>query len=720
MIRQSIRLVRLAFAPLLRRGNRWTRKAAWRQEAAFWHARERFERLRFRFLSVLLRRRRSLGEGATAVVVARGLARAIFFPALLAAAFVALLVWLDHYSLSFSLLDGFGDAGRATLLQPVLAAAERALGGWARALAFGQPVEQAHAALLVTGAQVTAAFLGFYFAAISVVAGTAYGNVPPDLRSVLIEDQVGNFYLHLVGFTGAACLFALGTLALGYSLGVVSAFAFAILGAASVLSFLPLGKRVFRFLDPEAVTASLAKDIRVAVSTVAGSGTLARNRSIQAHHQKVAASKLQAWEELVAVSASRFHSASALRVIGQNAAGLLLQYSRAKLTIVRTSLWFRPAYAHPSYLTAGYSQLVSFGAAGALQPTLEPDHLWMEKRLGDILRRVVTALLERGSEEACTEMLGAFQRWIDVSAEQLDAVQLEAGFSIASDLGGGSGWASLGTPEGTARDHLGRLALLDGIAGTIPAAVAALYRRLSTVSLDELVSDALQMTGRHSRSFAGLPPTVRSGVETFRDQHAFERDVEGSVGTPAWFVEHHVARFLSVDLGNTFTLLLSQSEQWLPSHAKLLRENREIEGAATVIRRGMESVRKLEAAAAKTQSALEYLQQRRVSAAGEEWPTYSYDDWTERLRSLRLALVDELVSLTPHLSSASPKGDVPDSFGFAYTTLAYESDCRPRKGRRRYLRADLRNASCHRSPGPRQSSIGTCREPRREHAVLVR
>ena len=221
--------------------------AARRQEATFWLMRDWLGRVRFKFLRVLLRRRRSLGEGVTAVAVAREILGAISLPVLVAAVSVAFLAWFDQ-TLSLALLDGADDAGRTSPLRSVVTPLARAVDGWTEALAPGQPAEEAHAALLVAGAQVTGVFLGLYFTAISVVASTAYGNVPPELRSVLIEDEVGNVYLKLVGYTGAACLFALGALAVGYSLGPASALVFALLGSASILSFLFLGKRVFRFL----------------------------------------------------------------------------------------------------------------------------------------------------------------------------------------------------------------------------------------------------------------------------------------------------------------------------------------------------------------------------------------------------------------------------------------------------------------------------------------
>ncbi|MCY3930389.1 MAG: hypothetical protein OXH70_01600 [Acidobacteria bacterium] len=280
-MRTTISLVRLWIAPLLRPGNRWIRKAARRQGPDFWRARERLERLRFKRLRTLVARRRSLSEGAEAVAVAWELAKAILLPVLYAFAFVGFLVWFDQ--------SDWGSAPRR----------------WAGALPLGEPSAQTLRALLATGAQVTGVFIGLYFTAISVVASTAYDNVPPELRSVLIADRVGTFYLRVVGFTGAACLFALGALALGYSLGAGSAAAFTLLGGGSILSFLPLGRRVFRFFDPDTVTALLERDIVAAVDTVAGAGTLASDRSFQAHHQKVAAGKLAAWEELVSVTARR-------------------------------------------------------------------------------------------------------------------------------------------------------------------------------------------------------------------------------------------------------------------------------------------------------------------------------------------------------------------------------------------------------------------------------
>ncbi len=668
MIRQSARLIWLVLAPLLRRGNKWTRMAARRQDATFWLTRDRFDRLRFKFLRALLRRRRALGEGISAVVVAKGIGRAIRLPVLAAAVSVVLLAWFDQ-TLASGLLDGMGDAERTTAFRAVSTSLERALNGWAAALVPGQPAEEAHATLLVAGAQVTGVFLGLYFTAISVVART-YGNARSELRSVLIEDEVGNVYLALVGFTGAACLFALGALALGYSLGPASAVVFAFLGSASVLSFLLLGKRVFGLLDPEAVTNSLARDVTVAVKSVSGTGMLASNASIQAHHQKVAARSLGAWEELVSVAVGRSQSASSLQIIGQNAVSLLLWYSSAKFAIPKTSWWFRRRYTHPSSLVAGSSELSVASRTGwSMPPRVESDELWFERRIGEILQAVIAALLNRGSDRCCAELLGSFQHWVVGSAHRLSVSEMEMGFQIASRIGSTTHRSSTGTCRSTERDKLDRLALLDGVAQTVSAAAGALNSRLSSQPFDQLLSAASNAASQHSLSLAEFPPNARKSIEAFRNQHSFERDIEGSILTPSWFVQHYVARLMSVDVRTTFGSLLTEAEQSLVSFAKSLRENGEVEASALVIQRGVETVLKLEASATKTQGVLETLKGQKVDAAGTEWPDVDTAEWNERLRLLHGALLGELIQLTPRLRSDPPSGDLPDSFGFAYTTL---------------------------------------------------
>ena len=519
MIRAPIRLICILLAPFLLGGNRWTRKATRRQVPEFWLARARFSRLRFKVLTTLFNRRHTFREGLTATVVARAILRAILFPVLLAAVAVVFLVWFDRAILP-TLLGYLENTGRALSPESTWGSALQGLSDWVRVVAPGQPTEGAHAALFGAGAQVTGIILGLYFAAISVVAGNAYGDVPPDLRSVLIEDRVGSLYLKVVGFTGGACLFALGMLALGYTFGAGSAVVFAFFGAASILSFITLGKQVFEFFDPAEVTLSLTRDIATAVKSVAASGVLARNQSIQAHQQKVAARKLDAWEEMVFVSIGRAQSASALRDIGQNAVSLLHWYSEAKLGIARGSYWFERAPEHPSYLLAGGNRLSMALRTGSwIHPEMEADQRWLEKRVCEIIQRVVVALGRTGSNRPCAEVLESFYGWIVRSAHQLRVREMEMGFQIASRIGSATDWGPTENHQGTDRDRLHGLAVLDGLARAMADAAGSLNQRLSTLRLARLLERASKAAVQESLPLGEFPPRLRAEAANDYETH---------------------------------------------------------------------------------------------------------------------------------------------------------------------------------------------------------
>ena len=456
---------------------------------------------------------------------------------------------------------------------------------------------------------------------------------------------------------------------------------FALLGAASVLSFIKLGKRVFEFLSPTAVSSKLASDIATAVNAAGTTGLLANDRSIQSHHQRVAARNLDAWEEMVSVSIGRSQSASALKEIGQNTVSLLHWYSEAKLPIPKTSQWFERTFDHPSYFLTRGRKLELASQIGWMPPDMEPDQLWLEKRVGEIIQQVVMALLEKGSSRLCAEILDSFDGWIVRSAHQFRVREMEMGFEITSRIGAVAGSRLARMHEGTDRDRLYGLAVLDSLAQAVPNAAGSLNQRLDTLSLHQMLGDASKAAIDESQSLGEFPPNLRANVESFRSAHAFEKDVEGSTQTPSWFVQHHVARLLSEDVKTTFESLLNAAEQWLPSQAKSLREEGTNEGTTAVIQRGLESVFKLEASAEKAASTLDELKQRRAGAVGEEWPNVNPNEWQERLRMLRLTLIRELVQITPLtlirelvqitplLPTTPPEGNLPDSFGFAYTIL---------------------------------------------------
>jgi hypothetical protein len=70
---------------------------------------------------------------------------------------------------------------------------------------------------LSTLAQIAGLFLGLYFTAISVVAGTSYARVPAEILDALVREKVGNLYIQVVAFFGGVSLMLLCASNLGLS-----------------------------------------------------------------------------------------------------------------------------------------------------------------------------------------------------------------------------------------------------------------------------------------------------------------------------------------------------------------------------------------------------------------------------------------------------------------------------------------------------------------------
>ena len=650
LVHQSTHLVRLTLLSFFHRGNRWTRRAERIQDPAFWPARDMVKSVWCKIVSVTFKRSRSLQEKLTTTGILWNIIRVILLPVLFSCGFVTLLIWLDH-----SVLSAFSNSMYTTVIG-----------------ILPESLENAQATLLATCAQVSGVILGLYFATIGVVASTSYGDVPRDLRSVLIKDRVGGFYLGMIGFTLGACLFGLGARALGFFPGSITVAMLALLSIASVLAFFPLGKRVFLFLSPEELTRSLMDEIRTAVISVNAPGILSKDQSIQAHHQKIAAQKLNALEEMVFVSSDRSHSVSALKVIGRNAGLLLCWYLETKQPIAMTSQWYKKAYKHPSYLLIEDYQ-IRLALLSGTRVSLEekPDRLWLERRIGEIIQRVIVAIVkDENNWSSLDEILELFYEWIKRSAHQFRVPEMEMGFQIATRIERVIHAQSVELSKIDDDHRLYGLAIWDGFACAIPSAAGGLNKRLETLNPDQLLNKATTAAISESLPIGEFPPNLRAIIECLRLNLSFERDVEGCIHTPKWFLQHHTARFLSVDIKTTFESLLNKTEQWFPSQAKSLREEGTAEVVVVVVQRGLEAVSKLEIGLKRTSHKMEVLKNWRwEKAIGEEWPSSNINQWQERLRVLRWNLINELVFVTPLIPTTPPTGSLPDSFGFAYITL---------------------------------------------------
>ncbi len=151
-----------------------------------------------------------------------------------------------------------------------------------------------------TIAQISGIFLGLYYAAVGVVASTAYSQLPHQLRLLLIRERIGNLYILLTTVLATVALIILSLRSIGYEAGRLSLVVVSLLSIFSVASFVRFGQHVFNLFDLITVLEEPYQNILGAIKRVTsvhkGSGDSVHELS---RHQTKKA--LQAFADVILV-----------------------------------------------------------------------------------------------------------------------------------------------------------------------------------------------------------------------------------------------------------------------------------------------------------------------------------------------------------------------------------------------------------------------------------
>ena len=253
--------------------------------------------------------------------------------------------------------------------------------------------------LLGTLAQIAGIFLGLYFAVVGTLVSTRYATVAPNIRELMIADKLGNEYIRLVALFGAVATLLLAAQSLGIVFGLFNVTVVTILGVATILSFVILGRRAFEFFDPGSLADQLGSELVGWINRATRLAYFGRQPSFQAYYQKQTATLLGSYEGVVRMATleevGRQHT---LPYLAQHALGILVYYAQRKHRIASESHWFRRQYEHKNWLTTSFTETsIALRTGTALSPKEVPDLLWFEKKVNEIFWFAYTKLLDDNS-----------------------------------------------------------------------------------------------------------------------------------------------------------------------------------------------------------------------------------------------------------------------------------------------------------------------------------
>ncbi|HEX6369815.1 MAG TPA: hypothetical protein VF006_12925 [Longimicrobium sp.] len=535
--------------------------------------------------------------------------------------------------------------------------------------------EGAYAELVSGIVGLTGTLLGLYFAALSLVASTAYKDVPTDVRNALIRDRAGTLYIKLIALACACGIIMLGITVLGFPIGVTNHIVLVLLATAGVFGFVALGVRSFAFFDPTQLTHELEHQIFQAFTSATPAGFRWDDPSFQATYQRNAERAVRSYQNISTVASDLTALGSQPVVEFAKTVLMLLQaYADEKPRIPLDSFWFRRIAHHRSWFTADYTLVdIALQTDRAIPFESKPDHFWLESELEPVLFKLVRALLARGFPEEAYQVGTLAQNAVATLTKRLqieEATRLHRGLLALAREEARRDAGDADQPQIRIR----RLAAVEDFAGGIRSMIVSLgvaAEALTSASIRGFAEEAaVQQPG--SPIVRPVPPLVRDTLVELRKRLSFEIAAEGKRVTPDWYLADVTGIAYARFFTDSIDRLAAEIEEWYPQEATALLGEERIDFAIHTVRAGLDLCRLLLHHADTVATAVERLSTLSSRFLDQRWPSIDREGVSTRLENVREKLLTTLATATPHLPAHVPTGDLPDITGFAYTVLAQE------------------------------------------------
>lgn len=535
-----------------------------------------------------------------------------------------------------------------------------------RAVGFPNVSRGAAARLYGTLASLAGLFVSLYFTAVGFLTNALYAGASRELRATVLREQISTFYIRLVLGLGALSLFFLAAEAIGHTTRALAVLVtsvtgiFALFGAGSLLG------GTLRFFNP----ANFAADARRALSKLFGyltpESTWMAEPSVQGAVRERAREALGLFDEARRLCESEELPSSSLEV-GQHTVALLNAYWNVKPVIGAESAWWQPSPEPEDWFLASKPAIDAALQRGtSLKLETAPDRLWVERALSPAVARTLGELAGREKWSYASQLLGATGTAIETASEHFFVAE---GAHILSNAEKALLECATQAPDEDVRDRGAQFSdVWDALGAAHVQLMIGARRSLRRIAPDALRDTLADIDWGDDAAVSASPfmPDAKERLETLGATLRFERAIEGSVMSPAWYRAEFLLPDLLGGLHRRVEQLEQRKEQLLEDAHASLSEGEKHFSAAHLARRGLEIQRQwsLFVEAAKEMDE----QLRSVARADEfELPTFDWKSVCKSAQRCEQRAIDRLLELVPTLLLRLEDSRSRDLIGHIYT-----------------------------------------------------
>ena len=613
---------------------RWRlrRKALQQQSQAYWHRREKSQLRQLKLVAA----RYSLRFGAAnareragiAVTMLRAVANAVVAGSVLVGAVLAIEQVVARYAFPTLIPEG----NSALVLD----------------------------SFLTIALPVSASFLGFYLASVSIVLGTSYHDVSPEVRQLVFSNARTRVYLaSIAAALGAgALLVLLGTMDF-FTFGYMTAIGYALLLTFAGWAFYELAFGSFNLFSHIILSDEPLRGLYRVVRTLGSKGLLG-NEAVLREISRQADYHLRILAELLSRAGERDsfdRSLLAQRV--EELLAVVRLYSTKKHLLPPTSEWFMPEPAYPRWVESNHLAMsLALSTSTPLQPQLEPVTDWLEHRSANLAAVALKACIKANDSESA---LRVTQASVDTSRTLARCSQLTDALTFANVIRDCC-WSG---------EH-------DGAAARLLASEPP--RMLSDLLLgwrDAFVSWADEIQGAVAETDWDRPSTtvvqIRGSARVWttaqrllQEVHA-EHAIEGRRTTPNWYLESTLGTECILSLREFAAQLPEILEDFLTPG--LQHPSPTIRAAAGC--QSLQAIAKAELVVATIPQAVGSLED--IQRVHDQQPDDEFEGLAERVQTCRRPVLESLANALVELQPEQSKS-APDLFGEALFKVVHHTE----------------------------------------------
>lgn len=520
-------------------------------------------------------------------------------------------------------------------------------------------------------AQISGLILALYFTAMSIVVST-YSKVPDNIRDLIAREKAGDRYIGLLMFLSATALIELGMILYGKDRSLMVLCVVLLMSLMALLTLHILIRNIFHFFDPTRLAETyIFPEVINWVNKATCGHPGWDDPSFQYHCHKQANQRLLTYKNIVnlLIQDPNPNNGSLTRLMIMELSFLSL-YTRIKSQIPTDSKWYEYQAEHPKWFETNFlSAEMAMRANMPLMPKETPNHLWIEERVINNLRVILSHLLEEKDYEHTNQLAQELQNSCTIIAKTFALKEAYFLTCVYDEFV----LKHLSTVTLDEKSKLYQLTLADFYGANhvnIPIEYGKVLEKVSPNNLRKKLQ-SINWETPISVYRKGFPVSILPIMEDIFQRKQNQFIVDNSVEIPEWYDLELIAIECLQFLHETTKEVLSQYEGAFTNKIEEIRKRETALSMMQILTRGLEGYSKCSTFISMAENLDKGLHDL-VIVKDIPHSTLEWSKCKKRIEDVRSKIIEEIGSVVLAIDPEDIDKSIQDYAGHAYWLIAEE------------------------------------------------